>query len=50
MDFLGKNVVVVGAGKSGIGAIKLLHTLGANMVLFDGNEKADEGQGEGHHG
>ena len=41
MDFLGKNVVVVGAGKSGIGAIKLLHTLGANIVLFDGNEKAD---------
>lgn len=41
MDFLGKNVVVVGAGKSGIGAITLLHTLGANIVLFDGNEKAD---------
>ena len=41
MDFLGKNVVVVGAGKSGIGAIKLLYTLGANIVLFDGNEKAD---------
>lgn len=41
MDFLGKNVVVVGAGKSGIGAITLLHTLGANIFLFDGNEKAD---------
>ena len=41
MDFLGKNVVVVGAGKSGIGAIKLLYTLKANIVLFDGNEKAD---------
>lgn len=41
MDFLGKNVVVVGAGKSGIGAVSLLHTLGANIVLFDGNEKAD---------
>lgn len=41
MDFLGKNVVVVGAGKSGIGAITLLHTLGADIVLFDGNEKAD---------
>ena len=41
MDFLGKNIVVVGAGKSGIGAIKLLYTLGANIVLFDGNEKAD---------
>ena len=41
MDFLGKNVVVVGAGKSGIGAIKLLYTLKSNIVLFDGNEKAD---------
>lgn len=41
MDFLGKNVVVVGAGKSGIGAVSLLHTLGANITLFDGNEKAD---------
>ena len=41
MDFLEKNVVVVGAGKSGIGAITLIHTLGANITLFDGNEKAD---------
>lgn len=41
MNFLEKNVVVVGAGKSGIGAITLLHTLGANIILFDGNEKAD---------
>lgn len=41
MDFLEKNVVVVGAGKSGIGAVTLLHTLGANIILFDGNEKAD---------
>lgn len=41
MNFLGKNVVVVGAGKSGIGAVSLLHTLGANITLFDGNEKAD---------
>ena len=41
MDFYEKNVVVVGAGKSGIGAITLLHTLGANITLFDGNEKAD---------
>ena len=41
MDFLGKNVVVVGAGKSGIGAISLLYTLGADITLFDGNEKTD---------
>lgn len=41
MEFLGKKVVVVGAGKSGIGAISLLNTLGADITLFDGNEKAD---------
>ena len=41
MEFLGKNVIVVGAGKSGIGAVTLLHTLGADITLFDGNEKAD---------
>ncbi len=41
MDFLEKNVVVVGAGKSGMGAITLLHTLGAKITLFDGNEKTD---------
>lgn len=41
MNFLGKNVIVVGAGKSGIGAVTLLSTLGANIILFDGNEKAD---------
>lgn len=42
MDFFNKNVVVVGAGKSGIGAVSLLQTLGANITLFDGNEKADK--------
>lgn len=41
MEFLGKNVIVVGAGKSGIGAVSLLSILGANITLFDGNEKAD---------
>lgn len=41
MDFSGKNVVVVGAGKSGLGAVALLHTLGAKITLFDGNENAD---------
>lgn len=41
MEFLEKKVVVVGAGKSGIGAISLLSTLGADITLFDGNEKAD---------
>lgn len=41
MDFYKKNAVVVGSGKSGIGAVKLLHSLGANIVLFDGNENAN---------
>ncbi len=34
-----KKVLVVGSGKSGIGAAKLLAKLGAIPVLFDGNEK-----------
>lgn len=38
MDFYKKNVVVVGSGKSGIGAVTLLHSLGASITLFDGNE------------
>ncbi len=43
MNFSGKNVVVVGAGKSGIGAVSLLNHLNAVITLFDGNEKADVG-------
>lgn len=35
----GKEVLVVGSGISGIGAIKLLNTMGANAILFDGNDK-----------
>ncbi len=34
-----KKVLVVGSGKSGIGAARLLAKLGARPVLFDGNEK-----------
>ncbi len=39
MDVRGKKVLVVGTGKSGIGAAALLSQVGATPVLFDENEK-----------
>lgn len=39
MNLQGKKVLVVGTGKSGIGAAKLLGEVGAEPVLFDSNEK-----------
>lgn len=39
MEIQGKKILVVGSGKSGIGAAGLLGKLGALPVLFDGNEK-----------
>lgn len=36
-----KDVLVAGAGVSGIGAAQLLLDLGAQVVLYDGNEKLD---------
>lgn len=41
MEIQGKKVLVVGSGKSGIGAAGLLGKLGALPVLFDSNEKLD---------
>ncbi|GFI01828.1 MAG: UDP-N-acetylmuramoyl-L-alanine--D-glutamate ligase [Lachnospiraceae bacterium] len=41
MDIQGKRVLVVGSGKSGIGAARLLANVGAQPVLFDGNDKLD---------
>lgn len=38
MELSGKNVLVVGTGISGIGAAKLLNQVGANAILYDGNE------------
>lgn len=38
MDLQNKKVLVVGTGISGIGAYELLKQIGANPVLFDGNE------------
>lgn len=39
MDLVGKNVLVVGSGISGVAAVKLLSTEGASILLQDGNEK-----------
>lgn len=36
-----KKVLVAGAGVSGIGAAQLLLNLGAQVILYDGNEKLD---------
>ena len=41
MELKGKKVVVIGAGKSGIAAAKLLDQIGAQIVLFDQNESLD---------
>lgn len=41
MELQGKKVLVVGSGKSGIGAAGLLGKLGAKPVIFDSNEKLD---------
>ncbi len=38
MEWMGRRVLVVGAGKSGIGAAKMLAACGASPVLFDENE------------
>lgn len=39
MDFKNKRVLVVGTGISGIAAVKLLHKAGADIILYDSNEK-----------
>ena len=41
MEF-NKRVVVAGAGKSGIGAAKLLLEHGAEVIVFDENDKTDK--------
>lgn len=37
----GKKVLVFGSGISGIGAVQLLEDHGADVILYDGNEKLD---------
>ncbi len=39
MIFTDKNILIVGTGISGIGALKALSTVQADCILFDGNEK-----------
>ena len=38
MIFTGKNILIVGTGISGMGALKALSTVQANCILYDGNE------------
>lgn len=42
MNFQGKKVLIVGAGKSGISAIELLSQEGAQTILYDANEELDK--------
>ena len=42
MDLKGKKVLVFGAGKSGIGAADLLGSVGAQTIIYDGNENLDK--------
>ena len=42
MEIKGKRVLVYGAGKSGLGAVRLLLDLMANPVLFDENQGLDK--------
>lgn len=41
-DLKGKRVLVFGSGISGVGAVKLLAQAGAQIILYDGNEKLKE--------
>lgn len=42
MDLVGRKVLVVGSGISGIAAVKLLSNEGANIILLDSNETLDK--------
>lgn len=42
MEVIGKKVLVFGSGISGIGAVKLLEDHGAEVILYDGNDKLDK--------
>lgn len=41
-ELKGKKVLVFGSGISGVGAVKLLEAVGADVVLYDGNENLQE--------
>lgn len=42
MEVTGKKVLVFGSGISGIGAVKLLEDHGAEVILYDGNDKLNK--------
>lgn len=42
MEVTGKKVLVFGSGISGMGAVKLLEDHGADVILYDGNDKLDK--------
>lgn len=44
MEVTNKSVLVFGSGLSGMGAVGLLRKHGAQVILYDGNEKLDEGE------
>ncbi len=41
MDFRGKKILVMGLGRSGIGALRLLSHLGAEVLIYDDREIGD---------
>lgn len=41
-ELKGKKVLVFGSGISGVGAVKLLASVGAQVILYDGNENLKE--------
>ena len=47
-DYKGKNVLVVGLGKSGLNSAYLLKELGANVTVNDKNIPADKQIGRAH--
>lgn len=42
LELKGKRVLVFGSGISGTGAVRLLESAGAKVVLYDGNDKLDK--------
>lgn len=44
MEFTGKNVLIVGTGKSGVAAAELLQKKQAKLIIFDGNKELREVQ------
>ncbi|SES73104.1 UDP-N-acetylmuramoyl-L-alanine--D-glutamate ligase [Anaerobranca gottschalkii] len=40
MEFKGKYILIVGAGRTGIGIAKVLHDLGAKVIVNDGGEES----------